>query len=452
MPPKQGPQRKYWRFTIFQGDLSVHDSLDLWEQAIRNVVPNGVNYLVFQQEVAPTTQRLHVQGFVGMSQQTRARNLEQLFHAQATCFDTCDGTPAENRGYCTDDQKRAPAKQAFEYGTLPGGQGKRTDLDAVNSLLKQGQGSKRAIETLGTTYLRYPSGCDKVGTYWKAKRCKNAEKLEVSLYVIWGTPGSGKTSWAREFDPGQSYLMPDPVKGATVWMGSYAGERTLIIEDYDGEYPYGTLKRMCDGTYTEFQTKGNHEFAEWDAVVITSNFHPREWYPKQREDCWVYGTEQGYPGPLQRRITNIVQFEGIWPDTTCTLDDKVLDGFPPTRAEIRSAPEDIPSRHPSPQPPADSYRAPSPVASAPYPPPQVEAQTSIDATIASLLGELPDLSPGPTAHDLGVMGANFLDDADFDGIIVQPSPVTTTIPPGWEDDVAQQEDTHDTEPAGSIVW
>ena len=107
--------------------------------------------------------------------------------------------------------------------------------------------------------------------------------------------------------------MPDPVRGGTVWMPDYDGERTLLIPDFDGEYGYGTLKRMMDGTYIKFQNKGGHNYAEWDSVVITSNFHPREWYPKERSDCWIYDNEQGYPGPLQRRITNIVQFEGIWP-------------------------------------------------------------------------------------------------------------------------------------------
>ncbi len=448
MAPKRAPQRKEWMFTVQTGNLTVEDSLDLWEQAIRNVVPNGVNYLVFQQEVSPTTSTVHIQGFVAMSQKKRPDPMGQLFRVQPESFQGTDGTPAQNRGYCTDDDKRAPAKHAFEWGTMPGGQGKRTDLDAVNTLLKQGQGTKRAIEDLGTTYLRYPSGCEKVGTHWKAKRCKNANKLEVSLYVIWGTPGSSKTTWAKAFDPGNSYLMPDPVKGATVWMGSYDGERTLIIEDYDGEYPYGTLKRMCDGTYTEFQTKGSHAFAEWDAVVITSNFHPREWYPKQREDVWIYDQEQGYPGPLQRRITNLVQFEGVWPDVTCTLDGTVIEGFPPTREAIRSAPET--SQAPSYSANAPSYRAPSPAASAPEsPPPDIEAQTEIDATIASLLGELPAVPVSPTDSLVEGMGANFLDDSQLDGIVFQPGSVTTFIPPGWEDAVATEVDTRQER---EIVW
>ncbi len=455
MAPKQGPQRKNWRFTIFQGDLSVHDSLDLWEQAIRNVVPNGVNYLVFQQELAPTTGTEHIQGFVALSQRKRSVQVGQLFQVQHTCFDGCDGTPSDNRGYCTDDDKRAPAKQPFEYGTLPGGQGKRTDLDRAIDLVKSGHGVKRLIDDAGSSYLRYHGGFDKLASHYKSQRVAKAETLTVSLYVVWGTPGSGKTTWAHEFDPGNSYEMPDPVRGGTVWMPDYDGQRTLIIEDYDGEYPYGTLKRMCDGTFTKFQTKGGHNYAEWDMIVITSNFHPRYWYPKQREDVWIYDVEQGYPGPLQRRINNVCQFEGIWPDVTCTIDSDPCEGWPPTRAELTGVKPtaEAPVRHPSPLPSAspdlDSYRAHSTGGhSPPTPPTPVVAPSSIDSAIVDLMGELPVLSTPPTAHDLDVMGANFLDDTDFHGVLVQPAPQHTGIPPAWIDNEAGE----GTEPTGSIVW
>ncbi len=442
-------------FVVFQGDLTVHDSLDLWEQAIRNVVPNGVNYLVFQQELAPTTGTLHIQGFVAMSQKKRPVPMGQLFSVQATCFDGNDGTPAQNRGYCTDNDKRAPAKQPFEHGTLPGGRGQRNDLEDAINLLKPGKGTKRLIEEKPAAYARYHGGMDKIASHYKGKRCKTADKLEVSLYVIWGTPGSGKTTWAHEFDPGNSYEMPDPVKGGTVWMPDYDGERTLIIPDYDGEYPYGTLKRMCDGTFIKFQNKGGHNYAEWDSIVITSNSHPRDWYPNQRDDTWIYNQEQGYPGPLQRRITNVCQFEGLWPDTACTIDNEALQGFPPTRAEIHAlkvADGDYTPQYVAPTPPVQSYSPPSPT----WDPPELPSETELDSRITEMLDKLKTTGQALTTDELDTMGANFLDDSQLDGTVYQPQPVRSMIPPGWEDTEAgegsEEHDTHDTEPAGSIVW
>ncbi len=442
------------------GHLTEHEDLDLWEQAYRTIVPNGVNYLVFQQEVAPTTGTRHIQGFVALSQQKRAHQVGALFKVLPTAFQATNGTAAQNRGYCTDDDKRAAAHLPFEFGTLPGAnQGKRTDLDAALTLLKPGQGVKRLIEDHGSTYARYHGGLDKVGSHYKSRRCKSADKLIVSLYVIWGTPGSGKTTWAHSYDPGNTYEMPDPVRGGTVWMPDYDGERTLLIPDFDGEYGYGTLKRMMDGTYIKFQNKGGHNYAEWDSVVITSNFHPREWYPKERSDCWIYDNEQGYPGPLQRRITNIVQFEGIWPDVTCTIDGTVLEGMPPTRTTIRSAQVTHPSPPPSPFPAtSDSYRANQPLDDPPTPPEDSRSPPSPPpdklptgrptrpARLADLEDPMDELlnrvqNPDPDETD---DFTHFIDDTEFYGIPVPPSQFVTGIPPSWIDDEADLDD--------DIVW
>ncbi len=415
-------------FTIQSGNLTVHDDLDLWEQAIRNTIPNGVNYLVFQQEIAPTTRSVHIQGFVAMSQKKRPGPLGLLFHVQPECFQsTNNGSAAQNRGYCTDDDKRAPAKHTLEWGEMPGGRGQRTDLDRANDILKLGQGTKRVIEEMGTTYMKYPGGMKDIASYYKGKRCKTAPTLIVSLYVFWGTSGGGKTTAARLFDPEDTYEMPDPVKGGTVWMPDYQCERTLIIPDYDGEYPYGTLKRMMDGTFTKFQEKGGHNYAEWDSVIITSNHHPREWYPHERSDVWIYNAEQGYPGPLQRRITNLVQFEGIWPNTVCTIDDAAIEGFPPTRAQLRSAPiPETPVRSPSPIPSAspdsDSYRSDSTPAT----------------ELHSVQGDLDPVSPA-TLRQLDDLGLSFIDDTDLFGTVVVPAPITQGIPPSWLDDEAGED-------------
>ncbi len=451
----QGTLRKEWMFTVQTGNLTEHTTLDEWELAIRTSVPNGIKFLVFQQEAAPTTGTHHVQGFVAMSQQKRANQLGVLFKTQPEAFQsTRFGTASQNRGYCTDDDKRLADHEPFEHGEMPGGRGKRNDLEKACDILKEGRGTKRLQEEMPHVYIKFHAGFDKQAFFEKAKRCKTAPMHDVALYVIWGTAGSGKTTWSKQFDPGHTYEMPDPQKGGTTWIGNdYNGERTLLIPDFDGEYPYGTLKRMCDGTYMKFQTKGNFEIAEWDAIVITSNHHPKDWYPNERSDVWINDGEFGFPGPLQRRINNVVYFHGVYPDVTYMIDGgNATDRAPPVRAQIAAVePEETIAEAPvrsSPSPMAsDAHSTDGHSPTTPeQPPPPIADHSLIDSAIQEMLDGQPaeaasamdrvDDALGPYLDD------TWIDDSELAGVVVDPTPHSTGIPPAWLDDSAQED----------IVW
>ncbi len=83
----RGRKSRYWRFTDF---TSTHPWIEL---------PPGVSYAVMQQEVCPTTARVHLQGYVQLVKHQYPSYLTKLRpHAN---WGTCNGTPAQNRTYCS---------------------------------------------------------------------------------------------------------------------------------------------------------------------------------------------------------------------------------------------------------------------------------------------------------------------------------------------------------------
>ncbi len=83
----RGRRSRCWRFTDF---TSTHPWIEL---------PPGVRYAVMQQEVCPTTARVHLQGYVQLEKDQYPSFMAKLRpHAN---WGTCNGTPAQNRAYCS---------------------------------------------------------------------------------------------------------------------------------------------------------------------------------------------------------------------------------------------------------------------------------------------------------------------------------------------------------------
>ena len=116
-------------------------------------------------------------------------------------------------------------------------------------------------------------------------------------------------------------------------MDDYDDQRTLLIEDYNGEINYRSFLRLLDIYNADFNTKGNFISANWNYVIITSNISPEQWYPNDI-DPWYYGGNQ--VGPLQRRIDTIIECRGTYPQSTFT--------WPASEDLITRHPDDMPNQ------------------------------------------------------------------------------------------------------------
>lgn len=313
--PGTGPRAVGWAFTIWPGNLNTGiPDLDAWETWARAHPWEGVKYLVFQQEKATTTEGIHIQGYIHFSQRKRAPQVNSALNMKPgqAVGQKAIANANDNRAYCTDDEKRVDGKSCFEFGVCPRGAGQRTDLEEMAEAISQ-RGLKRTMHDadlkMKTTYMKHRKGAEGLDEIEMAKRIP--DERDVRVYVAFGPAGSGKSHWAMHFDSrDDTFVLPDPGKD-DAWFDKYAGERTLVIEEMEPNMiRCNTMKRICDKYRYMPKVKGSYTTAGWDRVIITTNYHPNSWYD-DKTDPW------GTPvGPMQRRITQLVEFTGFYESGT----------------------------------------------------------------------------------------------------------------------------------------
>lgn len=100
--------------------------------------------------------------------------------------------------------------------------------------------------------------------------------VERTCTVFWGPTGTGKSRRAWE-EAGMEAYPKDP--NTKFWCG-YVGQKTVIIDEFRGRIDISHLLRWLDRYPVRVEVKGGSHPLQAEKVWITSNLHPREWYPE----------------------------------------------------------------------------------------------------------------------------------------------------------------------------
>lgn len=231
-------------------------------------------YLVIGMEVG-ACKTPHLQGYIEFKQQLRFNAIKNLL---PRChIEPRKGTAKQAADYCKKDGK------FVERGEISN-PGKRTDLETVYNMAKNGKDDIEIGEAQPSTYMKFYKAVDRVRFNYA---CRDKTFSPVKVYVDVGIAGSGKTRRAYEYDPDLYTLMESPTG---IWFDGYRGEKTLLIDDFYGWIRYGHLLKLLDGYKFQLPVKGGFTWKNWDTVIITSNEHPRNWY------------EKGFTEALARRV------------------------------------------------------------------------------------------------------------------------------------------------------
>lgn len=85
-----------------------------------------------------------------------------------------------------------------------------------------------------------------------------------------------------------------------IWWDNYKGEKTVVIDEFQGQVPQVDMKRILDSKPFTLERKGGSMAALYTKVVLVSNFHPFDWYKRGMEEPLVHRIfgQQGRKGQV----------------------------------------------------------------------------------------------------------------------------------------------------------
>jgi len=174
--------------------------------------------------------------------------------------------------------------EPFEFGARAFNRNSARDWEDIKAKAKAGQ-----IDSIpADVFVRYYSTLRRIAGDF-------AEPAAIcrTVQVFFGPTGTGKSrrAWDEALLGGRSVYPKDP--RTKFWYG-YRGEDCVIFDEFRGGIDIAHLLRWFDRYPVCVETKGGSVPLAATFVWITSNLHPREWFP---------GIDSASFAALERRLT-----------------------------------------------------------------------------------------------------------------------------------------------------
>lgn len=304
--------------------ITVNNPTDAWDEGngwkILESVFGDIRGGVYQCEKAGTGTS-HIQGCFHLVNKCRPQTMKNKVRSKSIqgwirpCIDF-----KKSLKYCSKEETRMDGP--YWYGDCSHGdidavftQGKRTDLGTVAVDIDCGKTMKQVAQQHPTAFMKYHTGIEKYMTV--TKDVKPREEM-TSLHIFWGAPGTGKSrrAWYEGAARGDIYELPVAKESNVIWWPGYAGQKTVIMDDFYGWFPFHQMLKMIDRYEWKIRTHGDN-FVQFrsQVVCITSNSNWPTWYAKE------FMKEGHWKGAFERRISLCEEFkEGtIWQPPTLVL-------------------------------------------------------------------------------------------------------------------------------------
>lgn len=245
-------------------------------------LPEDMEYIVWELEIAPTTNNLHIQGYVRMKTKRTLATMKRLLGRDTIHLETAKGTEKQNREYCTKEVLKAIEEgreppENFEEGEydpdLGGRQGHRSDLDRVREAILSHATLTDIARNHFKEFVKFQSGI-KAAMVELQPRQEETER-PVTVTWIWGPPRVGKTYRVRSFYGRKCYV----VKPGRDPFGTYAGQDVILFDEFnDQSFPIREMNDHLTGYEDELNCRYLNKYANWTKVFIISNSHPDSFY------------------------------------------------------------------------------------------------------------------------------------------------------------------------------
>jgi len=243
----------YWILTI------EHHNFVPWK-------PTEVQYIKGQLECGKESNYLHWQLFVVLGKQSRLATVKRIFgdtvHAEPT-----KSSAAET--YVWKEDTAVPNTR-FELGERKLKRNCNKDWDAIKQQAIEG----KLDQIPSDVFIRSYNSLKRIGVDFARPAPR-----EVRCRVFYGCSGSGKsfTAWS---EAGMDAFPKDP---CTKFWDGYQGHQNVVIDEFRGIISISHLLRWLDHYPMLVEIKGSATVLKANNFWITSNLHPRQWYPELDE-------------------------------------------------------------------------------------------------------------------------------------------------------------------------
>ncbi len=242
-----------------------------------------MNYLVYQEEIAPETGTYHFQGYCEFKTALVKNSIKNLICGPGnSCHILARrGTAEEAANYCKKEfnedgtEKRMPHCEPYEFGTMSQ-QGKRQDLEGFKDAVIAGKRKRDLIDEHFGIIARYPRFYQ---TLTEMNRPRRSADLVVTL--LYGETGTGKTRFVEETAGADDDFYRPPLTNGTMWFDAYDGQSKVLLDDFAGaasKFTLCNLLQLLDRYPIQVPTKGGHTWWMPNEVFVTTNILPRDWY------------------------------------------------------------------------------------------------------------------------------------------------------------------------------
>nr|WP_284869348.1 hypothetical protein [Corynebacterium sp. MSK107]MDK8703488.1 hypothetical protein [Corynebacterium sp. MSK107] len=214
--------------------------------------------------------------------------------------------------YVTKETTRVTGEPRLEHGIIRHNdeKGRRKDVEIIREAVLEKELSADQIFLQVPEAARMTSFVERLVA--ARERAQNSEPREIEVLWLYGPPGTGKTSLAVDIGGDDFYRVTDYSHP----FDSYAGEKTLILDEFDGSMPLSLVLNILDVWPMSLPARYANKAAAYTHVVMVSNESPRGYYlwePASRRQA------------LARRIDTIIHIDSYGAHDETRLRDKFFD-------------------------------------------------------------------------------------------------------------------------------
>jgi len=247
----------------------------------------GIRYLVFQEEIAPTTNMIHYQGYIEWFNPKRP--LGTTFKNTTSPYRRFSwhraDHPRASIAYAKKTSTRAQGGDHGEYGESAANRAD-TKKDVVDQLLA-GVPLKKVIQE----HPEMDFDNHEKFVAFHNRNVPNRNKCRVILLI--GPSRCGKSSWVIEDakkitidkPSGTYYIVPDRTRHNGRWdWQNYQSQDSIIINEFDDKYlKVVSFKQFFDEFPYQIEQKGSCMQMKSNNIYLTTNTDIKYWYHKYRE-------------------------------------------------------------------------------------------------------------------------------------------------------------------------